>query len=66
MSNRGLRALVVFTTLYVLIYLLLRAEENALLIGATASFLAVAAAMYLTRRIDWYSPFAQSNGSGSA
>jgi inner membrane protein len=26
-----------------------------LLIGAVASFLAVAAAMYLTRSIDWYS-----------
>ena len=40
--------------LYVLIYLLLRLEDNALLIGAIGSFIAVAAAMYLTRSIDWY------------
>ncbi len=51
---QGARALVIFTLLYVLIYLLLRLEDNALLVGSIASFLAVAAAMYLTRRIDWY------------
>jgi inner membrane protein len=37
-----------------LIYTLLRLEDNALLVGAIASFLAVAAAMYFTRWIDWY------------
>jgi inner membrane protein len=52
---QGIRALVTFTLLYVLIYLLLRLEDNALLVGAIASFLAVAAAMYFTREIDWYS-----------
>jgi inner membrane protein len=52
---QGLRALGIFSLLYVLIYLLLRLEDNALLVGAIASFLAVAAAMYLTRKIDWYS-----------
>jgi inner membrane protein len=52
---QGARAMVVFTLLYVLIYLLLRLEDNALLVGSIASFLAVAGAMYLTRRIDWYS-----------
>ena len=51
---QALRALVVFSLLYTLIYLLLRLEDNALLVGAVASFLAVAAAMYLTRSIDWY------------
>ena len=45
----------IFTLLYTLIYLLLRLEDNALLVGAFASFLAVAAAMYFTRGIDWYS-----------
>jgi inner membrane protein len=53
---QGARALVIFTLLYTLIYLLLRLEDNALLVGAIASFLAVAAAMYFTRRIDWYHP----------
>ena len=33
---------------------LLRLEDNALLVGAIASFVAVAAAMYFTRGIDWY------------
>jgi len=52
---QGLRALAVFSLLYALIYMLLRMQEDALLIGAIASFVAVAAAMYFTRKIDWYS-----------
>jgi inner membrane protein len=52
---QGLRALAVFSLLYTFIYLLLRLEDNALLVGAVASFLAVAAVMYFTRKIDWYS-----------
>jgi inner membrane protein involved in colicin E2 resistance len=51
----GLRALAVFTLLYSFIYVLLRLEEYALLVGATASFAAVAATMYVTRNVDWYS-----------
>src|ERR1700726_4174036 len=51
---QGVRALVVFSLLYVFIYLLLRLEDNGLLVGAVASFLAVAAVMYFTRNIDWY------------
>ena len=51
---QGARAFVIFSLLYVLIYLLLRLEDNALLVGAVASFLAVAAVMYFTRAIDWY------------
>jgi inner membrane protein len=52
---QGFRALAIFTLLYVLIYLLLRLEDDALLIGAISSFFAVAAAMYFTRSINWYS-----------
>jgi len=52
---QGLRALFVFSLLYFFIYLLLRLEDNALLVGAVTSFLAVAAVMYFTRDIDWYS-----------
>jgi hypothetical protein len=52
---QGARAFVVFTFLYTLIYLLLTLEDNALFVGAIASFLAVAIAMYFTRKIDWYS-----------
>lgn len=51
---QGIRALATFSLLYSLIYFLLRLEDNALLIGAIASFAAVAAVMYLTRGIDWY------------
>ncbi len=51
---QGIRALAIFSLLYTLIYLLLRLEDNALLVGAIASFLAVAAAMYFTRSLDWY------------
>jgi inner membrane protein len=52
---QGTRALSIFGPLYLLIYMLLRLEDDALLIGAVASFVAVAAAMYFTREIDWYS-----------
>lgn len=51
---QAVRAFAVFTLLYALIYTLLRLEDNALLIGAIASFAAVAAVMYFTRKIDWY------------
>ncbi len=50
----ALRAFAVFTLLYAFIYVLLRVDAYALLVGAIASFAAVAAAMYITRDIDWY------------
>lgn len=53
--KQGVRALAIFTSLYALNYLLMRLEDNALLVGAIASFLAVSVAMYFTREIDWYS-----------
>jgi inner membrane protein len=52
--KHAVRALAIFSMLNGLIYTLLRLEDNALLVGAIASFLAVAAAMYFTRWIDWY------------
>lgn len=52
---QGVRALAVFSLLYGLIYMLLRLEDNALLVGAIASFVVVATTMYFTRSIDWYS-----------
>jgi inner membrane protein len=51
----GLRALAAFSTLYTFIYVLLRLEDYALLIGSIASFTAIAATMYFTRGVDWYS-----------
>ena len=59
---QSIRALGAFALLYSLIYMLLRLEDNALLVGSIASFLAVAAAMYFTRDIDWYSSRPQSGG----
>ena len=53
------RAFAIFSMLYVLIYLMLRLEDNSLLVGAIASFLAVTAAMYFTRKLDWYSSLPQ-------
>jgi len=50
----GLRALAAFSLLYALIYLLLRLEDQALLIGAIVSFAAISAVMYFTRGLDWY------------
>jgi inner membrane protein involved in colicin E2 resistance len=50
----ALRSLAVFTTLYAYIYVLLRVEAYALLVGAISSFAAIAAAMYITRNVDWY------------
>ncbi len=50
----ALQALAVFTAVYAFIYVLLRVEAYALLVGAVTSFAAVAAAMYMTRNVDWY------------
>jgi len=52
--RQGVIALVSFTLLYTLIYVLMRLEDFALLIGALTSFVAIAAVMYFTRGIDWY------------
>jgi inner membrane protein len=60
---QGVRALACFSLLYSLIYMLLRLEDDALMVGAIASFLAVAAAMYFTRRIDWYGSLPQKDAA---
>jgi inner membrane protein len=52
--------------LYAMIYVLLRLEDYALMVGAVASFLAVAAAMYFTRKIDWYSSSPTANFASAA
>ncbi len=52
---QGYRAMATFGLLYMVIFGLLRLEDNALLVGAVTSFLALAGAMYLTRNLDWYS-----------
>jgi inner membrane protein len=44
----------VLAGLYGYLYVTLRAEDFALLIGAVGSFAALAAFMYVTRRVDWF------------
>ncbi len=56
---QAVRAFAIFSLLYAMIYFMLRLEDNSLLVGAIASFLAVAAGMYLTRKLDWYSSMPQ-------
>lgn len=62
----ALRALAVFTAVYAFIYVLLRVEAYALLVGAVASFVAIAAAMYMTRNVDWYSGGSEASAVGGA
>lgn len=44
----------VFAIVYGLLYVLMKIEDFALMIGALASFIAIAATMYLTRNMNWY------------
>ncbi len=46
----------VLALVYAILYGLIGAEQYALLIGACVLLMVVAVLMYLTRRIDWYSP----------
>ncbi len=41
--------------LYAFLYILLQVEDYALLFGAIACFLVLGAAMFVTRKVDWYS-----------
>ncbi|HFB54800.1 MAG TPA: cell envelope integrity protein CreD, partial [Hellea balneolensis] len=49
-----LRAGVVFLATYGLLYVLMRMEDFALMVGALTAFVAIAFTMYLTRNISWY------------
>ncbi len=51
---RGLVAGTAMTVVYGLLYVLVLSEDYALLLGAGILFLALAAVMLVTRRIDWY------------
>ena len=48
------RAGLVFALVYGLLYSLMRMQDFALMIGALASFIAIAMTMYLTRNMNWY------------
>jgi len=53
--GRGALSAGVLATLYGFLLVLIRAEELSLLLGAIGLALLLAGAMYLTRRLDWYS-----------
>jgi len=48
------RAGLVFVLVYGLLYILMRLQDFALMVGALASFAAISGTMYLTRNLDWY------------
>ena len=61
-----IQALVIFTTVYGLIYLLMRLEDFALLAGSIAAFVGLTAAMWLTRNIEWYGGKAETPSGNAA
>jgi inner membrane protein len=53
----GLRTLMIgagLTGVYLFLYITLRQQDYALLMGAIALFIVLAIVMYVTRRVDWY------------
>ena len=54
-ARHGVLMGAVLSTLYGYLYLLLRLEDYSLLAGAVGLFVMLAAVMFLTRKIDWYS-----------
>lgn len=67
----GLIMAVVLGLLYAFLYMTLKAENFALLVGSIGLWAALAAVMYATRKIDWYAysnpkPAADGGETGSA
>jgi inner membrane protein len=58
--SRGLPFGLGIATLYGMLFVLLRMEQTALLLGAVALFAVLAAVMMLTRHVDWYARFKQA------
>jgi inner membrane protein len=52
--RRGAGFAAALAALYGLLYVLLRSEDHALLMGALLVFACLAAAMVATRKVDWY------------
>jgi inner membrane protein len=51
--------------LYGLLYVLLQLEQTALVVGAIALFVVLAAVMALTRKVDWYAKLKQGGAGGN-
>jgi inner membrane protein len=52
--------------LYLVLYLILQSEDNALLMGSLLLFGILAAAMLATRNVDWYGVKADGKASAEA
>jgi inner membrane protein len=63
---RGLGFGASLAALYLALYAVLRSEEHALLLGAGLCFVVLAAAMVLTRRVDWYALAGSGAVAGTA
>ncbi len=62
---RGLIAFAAFSGAYGLIYLLMKSEDYALLIGSVTAFAALAVTMIVTRNLDWYGGRKPSDGAAA-
>ena len=54
-SKRAIIVGIVVTLLYIYLYVLLMIEDYALLAGSIGLFISLAAIMFLTRKVNWYS-----------
>jgi inner membrane protein len=63
-ARRGAAFGVALAALYGLLYVILRAEDHALLMGSALVFACLALAMIATRRVDWYAIGAQPPTEG--
>jgi inner membrane protein len=64
--RRGAIFALALGALYGLLYVLLRMEDHALLMGSVLVFACVASMMVATRRVDWYSTAAEPTGMEAA
>jgi len=64
--RRGAGFAVALAALYGLLYVLLRSEDHALLMGALLVFACLAAAMIATRHLDWYGIGADARSPAAA
>jgi inner membrane protein len=62
-SKQGLILGAALATLYVLLYVILQSEENALLMGSVLIFVMLAGLMMATRHFDWYALTEQEDKS---
>ncbi len=54
----------ILTAIYVFIYTIIQLEDYSLLFGSVGLFFVLAAIMYISRKIDWYSVGAKTIGDG--